>query len=98
MLDPNDHRSLGRRWELFHFQEEAPGMAFWHPKGRLLYRLLEDFARRRFEADGYREVATPQILRKGIWETSGHWSHYRGGMFAVLDQGQEAAVQDAQLD
>ena len=92
MLEQYDHRSLGQRLELFHFQEEAPGMAFWHPNGRLLYRLLEGHARRHIEAAGYREVATPQILRKAVWEKSGHWNHYREAMFEVLDQDCEAAV------
>ncbi len=92
MLEKYDHRSLGQRLELFHQQEEAPGMAFWHPNGRLLYRLLEDAARKRVEADGYREVSTPQILRKSIWEQSGHWNHYRENMFLVQDQACEAAV------
>lgn len=92
MLEKYDHRSLGKRLELFHFQEEAPGMAFWHPNGRLLYRLLEDFARRHVQASGYREVSTPQILRKSVWEKSGHWDHFRDAMFEVLDQGIEAAV------
>jgi threonyl-tRNA synthetase len=92
MLANYDHRSLGQRLELFHQQEEAPGMAFWHPNGRLLYRLLEAAAREQVEAAGYREVSTPQILRKSIWEQSGHWNHYRENMFLVLDQACEAAV------
>ncbi|HKP94850.1 MAG TPA: threonine--tRNA ligase [Fibrobacteria bacterium] len=92
MLEKYDHRRLGRRLELFHQQEEAPGMAFWHPNGRLLYRLLEDAARKQVEAAGYREVCTPQILRKSIWEQSGHWDHYRENMFLVSDQACEAAV------
>jgi threonyl-tRNA synthetase len=92
MLEQYDHRSLGQRLELFHQQEEAPGMAFWHPNGRLLYRLLEEAARRQVEAAGYREVSTPQILRKSIWEQSGHWNHYRENMFLVRDQAMEAAV------
>lgn len=91
-LDASDHRVLGRRLDLFHFQEEAAGMVFWHPNGRLLYRLLENHARRAVEAGGYREVATPQILRKPIWEASGHWAHFRHGMFEVSDQNAAAAV------
>jgi threonyl-tRNA synthetase len=90
--EAHDHRALGRRLGLFHFQEEAAGMVFWHPNGRLLYRLLEAFARRAVEAAGYREVATPQILRKPVWEASGHWSHFRHGMFEVSDRNGEAAV------
>jgi threonyl-tRNA synthetase len=90
--DAYDHRVLGRRLDLFHFQEEAPGMAFWHPNGWRLYRLLEEAARRASEGAGYLEVATPQILRRPVWEKSGHWSHFLHGMFQVLDQDQEAAV------
>jgi threonyl-tRNA synthetase len=92
MLEKYDHRSLGQRLELFHQQEEAPGMAFWHPNGRTLYRLLEDAARKQVLKAGYREVSTPQILRKSIWERSGHWDHYRENMFLVSDQSMEAAV------
>jgi threonyl-tRNA synthetase len=76
-----DHRALGGRLDLFHFQEEAPGMVFWHPRGFHLYRLLEAAARRAIERGGYREVRTPQVLRRPIWEASGHWLHFREGMF-----------------
>jgi threonyl-tRNA synthetase len=92
MLDPNDHRSLGQRLDLWHFEEDAPGMVFWHPRGYCLYRLLEQAARARVLADGYEEVRTPQILRRAIWEASGHWRHFNDGMFHVADEAQEAAI------
>lgn len=95
--DPSlDHRALGQRLDLFHLQEEAPGMVFWHPRGFALYRLLERAARRAVEAAGYREVRTPQVLRRSIWEASGHWLHFREAMFALggepHDGGSEAAL------
>lgn len=92
MLDHHDHRSIGPRLGLFHFQDEAPGMAFWHPKGLALVRALEDAARRFVRAEGYHEVRTPQLLRQPIWEKSGHWQHFRAGMFGVADEGQPAAL------
>jgi len=92
LLDAHDHRALGPRLGLFHLQEEAPAMVFWHPKGLILVRALEDAARRRASADGYHEVRTPQLLRQPIWEASGHWEHFRHGMFAVADDGCSAAL------
>jgi threonyl-tRNA synthetase len=92
MIDQDDHRSLAQRLDLAHFQDEAPGMAFWHPNGLVLYRLLEDAARRHVAAEGYREVRTPQVLRRPVWELSGHWSHFAGGMFQVPDGSVEAAL------
>ncbi len=81
-LDPGDHRALAARLDLLHFQDEAPGMIFWHPDGWVLYRLLEEAARRHVVAGGYREVRTPQLIRRPIWEQSGHWAHFHDGMFA----------------
>lgn len=92
MLDHDDHRSIGPRLGLFHLQDEAPGMVFWHPKGLVLARALEDAARRRARADGYQEVRTPQLIRQPIWESSGHWQHFRSGMFVIDDEGQRAAL------
>jgi len=76
-----DHRKLGREMELFHFQEEAPGMVFWHPNGWAVYRALEDYMRRRLNAAGYREIRTPQVVDRKLWEASGHWENYRENMF-----------------
>lgn len=78
-----DHRRLGPALDLFSFHDEAPGFAYWHPKGQLLYRTLEAFSRELQEAQGYQEVATPWILRSKLWEQSGHWQHYRENMFVI---------------
>jgi threonyl-tRNA synthetase len=76
-----DHRRLGKEMELFHFQEEAPGMVFWHPNGWTVYRALEDYMRRRLSAAGYKEIRTPQVVDRKLWEASGHWDKYRENMF-----------------
>ncbi len=76
-----DHRRLGRELDLFHFQEEAAGMAFWHPKGWTLYRAVEAYMRRRLEAAGYVEVRTPQLVDRMLWEASGHWEKFRENMY-----------------
>jgi len=76
-----DHRRIGREQELFHLQEEAPGMVFWHPKGWAIYRVLEDYMRRRLDAADYREIRTPQVVDRKLWEKSGHWDKYRENMF-----------------
>ena len=78
-----DHRRLGREMNLFHFQEEAIGSAFWHPKGWTLYRVLQSYIRARLEAAGYVEVRTPQLIDRGLWETSGHWEKFREHMFTA---------------
>ncbi len=91
-IGDNDHRELGQRLDLFCFREEAPGMVFWLPRGLVLYRLIEDAVRQQSRAQGYQEVRTPQILRRPVWEASGHWQHFFQGMFRVDDQACEAAV------
>ncbi len=78
-----DHRKLGREMELFHLQEEAPGMVFWHPNGWTIYRTLEDYMRRRQRSAGYKEIRTPQVVDRVLWERSGHWEAYRENMFLV---------------
>lgn len=78
-----DHRKLGREMELFHFQEEAPGMVFWHPNGWSIYRELESYMRRRLIQADYREIKTPQVVDRVLWEKSGHWDNYRENMFIV---------------
>jgi threonyl-tRNA synthetase len=78
-----DHRKLGREMELFHLQEEAPGMVFWHPNGWMIYRTLEDYMRRRLGVAGYKEIKTPQVVDRVLWERSGHWEAYRENMFIV---------------
>ncbi len=79
--EKRDHRRLGREMDLFHFQEEAPGAAFWHADGWTLYRALEDYMRRRLDASGYIEVKTPQLVDRVLWEKSGHWEKFREHMF-----------------
>ena len=76
-----DHRKLGQKFDLFHFQEEAPGMVFWHPKGWTIFRLLEDFIREKQLSAGYEEIKTPQVLDRKLWEKSGHWDKYRENMY-----------------
>ncbi|WP_149140323.1 threonine--tRNA ligase [Gemmobacter caeruleus] len=78
-----DHRKLGREMDLFHLQEEAPGMIFWHPNGWTVYRTLEDYMRKRLRAADYKEIKTPQVVDRVLWEKSGHWEAYRENMFIV---------------
>ena len=78
-----DHRKLGREMELFHLQDEAPGMVFWHPNGWTIYRALEDYMRGRLRNAGYKEIKTPQVVDRVLWERSGHWEAYRENMFIV---------------
>jgi threonyl-tRNA synthetase len=84
--EKRDHRRLGRELDLFHFQQEAQGSVFWHPKGFIVWRQLEAYIRRRLDEDGYVEVKTPQLLDSKLWEMSGHWSKFRDGMFIVPDE------------
>jgi threonyl-tRNA synthetase len=78
-----DHRKLGREMELFHLQDEAPGMVFWHPNGWQIWRSLEDYMRGRLRNAGYKEIRTPQVVDRILWEKSGHWEAYRENMFIV---------------
>ena len=76
-----DHRKLGKKFDLFHFQDEAPGMVFWHPKGWTIFRILEDFIREKQLRAGYEEIRTPQVIDRKLWEKSGHWEKYRENMY-----------------
>ena len=76
-----DHRKLGKEMDLFHFQDEAPGMVFWHPNGWSIYRNLRNFVRKRLQENDYIEVNTPQVIDRKLWEASGHWDKYRENMF-----------------
>src|SRR5690606_9977225 len=87
-----DHRKLGRELDLFSFRDEAPGFVFWHPKGYTLYRTLEAFSREIQERYGYEEVSTPWIFRPQLWETSGHWQHYRENMFIIETEAETMGV------
>jgi threonyl-tRNA synthetase len=88
-MDIHNRRLFGNRLELFHQQEEGPGMVFWHPRGALLYGILEDYVRRRMRAAGFQEVRTPQLLSRSLWERSGHWAKFREEMF-VFEDGERA--------
>ncbi|HUL08831.1 MAG TPA: threonine--tRNA ligase, partial [Candidatus Acidoferrum sp.] len=93
--EKRDHRRIGKEMNLFHQQEEAAGMVFWHPKGWTLYRLLEDFVRGRLERAGYVEVKTPQLVDRKLWEASGHWDKFRENMYlAENDAGLKEFVAD----
>jgi threonyl-tRNA synthetase len=81
--EKRDHRRLGREMELYHFQEEAPGMVFWHPNGWTIYRAMEDYMRRKLDRAGYREIRTPQVVDRKLWEASGHWDKYRENMYVT---------------
>jgi len=81
--EKRDHRKLGREMDLFHFQEEGPGVVFWHAKGWRMFQSLVNYMRRRLDAQGYEEVNAPQILDKALWETSGHWGWYKEHMFVT---------------
>jgi threonyl-tRNA synthetase len=87
-----DHRRLGRELDLFHFQEEAAGSAFWHPKGWVLYRVVESYVRRRLDAAGYAEVKTPQLIDRALWEASGHWEKFGEHMFALESEHKTLAI------
>jgi len=81
--EKRDHRKLGQQLDLFHFQDEAPGSVFWHPKGWRLFQRLISYMRDRQEAAGYVEINTPDVMDRGLWETSGHWQNYRQNMFTT---------------
>jgi threonyl-tRNA synthetase len=91
--EKRDHRRLGRQMDLFHMQEEGRGMVFWHEKGLTLWRIVEDYVRRRLDEAGYQEVRTPQVLDRVFWENSGHWEKYRPNMFVCeTEEGEELSL------
>jgi threonyl-tRNA synthetase len=83
--EKRDHRKIGAEMNLFHFQTEAQGSVFWHPKGFTIYNQMEGYIRRRLQAGGYKEIKTPQLIDNKLWEASGHWGKYRENMFVVPD-------------
>jgi threonyl-tRNA synthetase len=89
--EKRDHRRIGREMGLFHLQEEATGSVFWHPKGWKLYRLVEDYMRRRLDAADYQEVKTPQLVDRRLWEASGHWEKFRHAMFLAQVEDKDEA-------
>jgi len=90
--EKRDHRRIGKEMDLFHLQEEAVGSIFWHPKGWKLYRTLESYIRRKLEAADYREVRTPQLVDRVLWEQSGHWEKYREHMFIATVEHEEKTL------
>lgn len=84
--EKRDHRKLGQEMDLFHFQVEAQGSVFWHPKGFTIYNQMEGYIRRRLQDAGYKEIKTPQLIDNKLWEKSGHWGKYRENMFVVPDE------------
>ena len=87
-----DHRRLGRQLGWFHFQEEAAGSAFWHPKGWVIYRTIESYLRRRLAQAGYEEIRTPQLIDRALWETSGHWEKFGEHMFTLESEHKTLAL------
>ena len=90
--EKRDHRKLGKQLNLFHIQEEAPGMVFWHPKGWAIWQQIEQYMRRTLSHHGYREVRTPQVMDRSLWERSGHWENYRELMFTTESEKRDYAV------
>ncbi|MNU37756.1 Threonine--tRNA ligase [compost metagenome] len=84
-MDDLDHRRLGASLELFHIQDDAPGMPFWHPRGYAVYRVLEDYIRGHMRRLGFAEIRTPQLMPRELWEKSGHWEKFGANMFRVSD-------------
>jgi len=94
--EKRDHRRLGREMDLFHMQEEAPGQVFWHPNGWTIYTALQDFMRRKQRAGGYKEINTPQVVDRKLWEASGHWEKYQHHMFLVeVDESRDGEHDEA---
>jgi threonyl-tRNA synthetase len=90
--EKRDHRRLGRELDLFHIDEHAPGLVFWHPKGWALWQNVEQYMRQVYRDNGYLEVKGPQILDKGLWEKTGHWENYRDNMFTTESEKREYAL------
>ena len=90
--EKRDHRKLAKRLRLFHFQEEAPGMVFWHPRGWTLYKVVEEHVRQKTAAAGYQEINTPQLLDRALWEKSGHWDKFQENMFGVASDNRDYAI------
>ncbi len=90
--EKRDHRKLGKQLDLFHMQDEAPGMVFWHPKGWALWQVIEQYMRRVYRDNGYQEIRCPQIIDRVLWEKSGHWEHFKAGMFTTESEKHEFAI------
>jgi threonyl-tRNA synthetase len=90
--EKRDHRRLGRQLDLFHLQDEAPGMVFWHPKGWTIWQQVEQYMRRVYQDNGYHEVKCPQILDRSLWEKSGHWANFKESMFTTESEKRDFAI------
>ena len=90
--EKRDHRKIAKQLDLFHFQEEAPGMIFWHPNGWTLYQQVEQYIRQVMDQNGYQEVRTPQVVDRKLWEKSGHWENFGANMFTTQSENREYAV------
>ena len=90
--EKRDHRKIGKHQNLFHTQEDAPGMVFWHPNGWAIWQVVEQYMRRVFRDNGYQEIRTPQVLDRSLWEKSGHWENYRENMFTTASEARDFAV------
>lgn len=91
-VSKRDHRRIGKAQELFHLQEEAPGMVFWHPNGWQLWQIIEQYMRERQKEEGYLEIKTPMVVDRSLWEKSGHWESYRENMFTTASENRDYAV------
>ncbi|MRD72545.1 threonine--tRNA ligase [Rhodocyclus tenuis] len=90
--EKRDHRRIGKQLDLFHLQDEAPGMVFWHPKGWTIWQEVEQYMRRVLDQNGYKEVKTPTIMDRSLWEKSGHWQNYAENMFTTCSENRDYAV------
>jgi threonyl-tRNA synthetase len=90
--EKRDHRKLGKALDLFHLQDEAPGMVFWHPKGWTVWQQVEQYMRRVYQDNGYQEVRGPMILDRSLWERSGHWANYKENMFTTESEKRDFAI------
>jgi len=90
--EKRDHRKLGRALDLFHLQDDAPGMVFWHPRGWALWQQVEQYMRQVYQDNGYHEIRCPQILDRSLWERSGHWENYKDHMFSTASENRDYAV------
>jgi threonyl-tRNA synthetase len=90
--EKRDHRKLARQLDLFHMQEEAPGLVFWHPKGWVIWQQVEQYMRKVYQDNGYQEIRCPQILDRSLWEKSGHWENYKENMFTTESENRDYAI------
>ena len=90
--EKRDHRKIGKTLDLFHFQEEAPGMVFWHEKGWAVYCVIQQYMRNKLKDYNYQEVSTPQLVDKILWEKSGHWENFKDDMFVTETENKTYAI------